>query len=145
MDELEPFIGEWRMEAISPHFPSTGQEDARMVFEWMPGHRFLVQRWRAPDPAPDGIAVIGFDAARGTLLQHYFDSRGVARVYEMSFADGIWTLSRTKPDFPPLDFSQRYVGRFSEDRRTITGSWEICHDGSTWEHDFELDYARLKQ
>lgn len=22
------------------------------------------------------------------------------------------------------------------------GCWEICHDGTTWEHDFDLTYAR---
>jgi hypothetical protein len=24
----------------------------------------------------------------------------------------------------------------------FVGRWEICHDGSTWEHDFDLTYAR---
>jgi hypothetical protein len=143
MDELEPFVGEWSLAATFPNRPTLEDPDARVIFEWMPGHRFLIQRWRAPDPAPDGIAVIGFDSGRGTLLHHYFDARGVARVYEMTFADGVWTLERTKPDFSPLDFSQRYLGRFSEDQRTISGAWEICHDGSTWEHDFELNYTKV--
>lgn len=143
MDDLEPFIGEWRMAATFPNAPTIEDPGARTTFEWMPGNRFVIQRFRAPDPAPDGIAVIGFDRGRGTLLQHYFDSRGVARVYEMTFADGLWTLSRTKPDFSPLDLSQRYMGRFSEDQGMIRGAWEICHDGSTWEHDFELNYSKL--
>lgn len=143
MDELEPFIGEWAMAATFPNAPTLEDPSARTTFEWMPGRRFLIQRFQAPDPAPDGIAIIGFDAGRDTLLQHYFDSRGVARVYAMTFADGIWTLTRTKPDFSPLDFSQRYTGRFSEDQTAISGSWEISHDGSTWEHDFELNYAKV--
>lgn len=54
-----------------------------------------------------------------------------------------WTLWREEPDFSPLDFRQRYVGAISEDRRSITGAWEIPHDGTTWEHDFELSYTRL--
>lgn len=132
------------MEVISPHFPTAGQQDARMVFEWMPGRRFLIQRFQAPDPAPDGIAIIGCDAARNSLLQHYFDERGVVRLYEMTFANGIWTLTRTKPDFSPLDFAQRYIGTFSDDQRAIRGSWEIARDGSTWEHDFELNYTKVK-
>ena len=65
------------------------------MFEWMPGEQFLIERWDVPVPeAPDGLAVIGFDEGRGTLLQHYFDSRGVARVYEMTLDDGVWTLAR---------------------------------------------------
>ena len=49
------------------------------------GRRFLIQRWEVEHPdAPDGIAIIGLDADHGGLLQHYFHSRGVARVYEMT-------------------------------------------------------------
>jgi hypothetical protein len=109
----------------------------------MPGEQFLVQRWEVPIPeAPDGIAIIGFDAGRDTYLQHYFDSRGVARVYEMSFSDGVWKLWRESPDFSPLDFRQRFEGTFSDDGRTIAGRWEISGDGSSWEHDFDLTYTR---
>jgi hypothetical protein len=31
----------------------------------------------------------------GTLLQNDLDQRGVARVYELSFADRLWRLERT--------------------------------------------------
>lgn len=93
--------------------------------------------------APDGIAIIGPDPEReGSYLQHYFDTRGVARVYRMSVENGVWTLWRDEADFSPLDFSQRYTGTFSDDGRTIAGAWEICHDGTTWEHDFALSYTK---
>jgi hypothetical protein len=94
--------------------------------------------------APDGIAIIGADPEReGSFLQHYFDSRGVARVYKMSLGDGLWKLWRDSPDFSPLDFSQRYTGTFTDEDRTISGSWETCHDGTTWEHDFDLTYTKV--
>ena len=146
-ERLEPLIGEWNMQAVfpssSPIDSSEAQGAARTVFGWLPGRQFLVQRWEVAHPAaPDGIAGIGFDASRGCYLQHYFDSRGVARLYEMSFADRVWKLWRTKPDFSPLDFSQRYTGSFSEDGRTIKRSWESSSDGSNWEHDFELIYTK---
>jgi hypothetical protein len=116
----------------------------RVVFEWLPGGRFLVQRWEVPLPdAPDGIAIIGFDDDRGTYLQHYFDSRGVARVYEMSVDDGVWKLWRNTPDFSPLNFSQRFTATFSDDGNTIDGRWETSNDGSSWEHDFDLTYTRV--
>jgi hypothetical protein len=140
---LEPLIGEWSIEAAFPG-ASPGGPQGTVTFEWMSGERFLIERWQVPHPdAPDGIAIIGFDEGRGTLLQHYFDSRGVARVYEMSFGDGVWKLERSSADFSPLDFSQRYTGTFGDDGTTIGGRWEICHDGSTWEHDFDLTYTRL--
>jgi hypothetical protein len=142
IERLEPFLGTWSVEAIMPQAPPTDLR-GHVTFEWMPSGGFLVQRWEVPFPdAPDGLAVIGFHPDRGIYLQHYFDSRGVARVYEMDFADGVWTLSRSAPDFSPLDFRQRWRATFSQDGNTITGRWEICHDGTTWEHDFDLRYER---
>jgi hypothetical protein len=141
LHRLEPLVGLWSLEAV---FPGQPRSDLRgqLTFEWLPGGGFLVQRWEVPIPeAPDGIAVIGWHAERGTFLQHYFDNRGVARVYEMGFADGVWTLSRSEADFSPLDFRQRWRGTLEGDQ--IIGVWEICHDGNTWEHDFELRYVRL--
>ena len=140
---LEPLVGEWHLTAVFEGMPPA-DAGARASFEWLPGGPFLIQRWEVPVPeAPDGIAIIGADpASEGNYLQHYFDSRGVARIYKMSLADGIWKLWRDEPDFSPLDFSQRYTGNFSDDGQIILGTWEICHDGKTWEHDFDLTYAK---
>jgi hypothetical protein len=144
LEALTPLIGEWRLLAAM----GEGQPadiGARATFEWLEGERFLVERWQVPVPeAPDGIAIIGPDpGGEGGYLQHYFDSRGVARVYRMSLEDGVWRLWRDEPDLSPLDFSQRFTGTFSDDGRTIAGRWEICHDGVTWEHDFDLTYLRV--
>jgi hypothetical protein len=146
VDRLAVLIGEWSMEArfmdISP-----ADTAARAVFEWMPGQRFVIQRWEIPVPeAPDGIAVIGPDPeVDDNYLQHYFDSRGVARVYKMSLSDGIWKLWRDSPDFSPLNFSQRFEGTFSDDAKTISGAWEISHDADAWEHDFDLTYHKVSR
>lgn len=143
MASLTPLVGEWSVQALAPWAPS--DLHGRTVFEWMTGGTFLLQRWEVPvDEAPDGLALIGPDPERsGGYLQHYFDSRGVARVYEMSFDDGVWTLSRTEADFSPLDFAQRFSGTLTDDARTIRARWELAHDGSTWEHDFDLVYTRV--
>ena len=141
---LELLVGEWSVEAIAPWAPPSDLR-GRTVFEWMAGGNFLVQRWEVPiDEAPDGLAVIGSDPENsGGYLQHYFDSRGVARVYAMTFDVGVWTLSRTTADFSPLDFAQRFTGTVSKDGRTVRCRWELAHDGSTWEHDFDLVYTRV--
>jgi hypothetical protein len=140
---LEPLVGDWRMAASFEGMPPADIA-ATVSFEWMPGGRFLIERWEVPVPeAPDGIAIIGPDPEReGNYLQHYFDTRGVARVYKMSLEDGVWKLWRDQPDFSPLDFSQRFTGTLGEDGNTIAGAWEICHDGKTWEHDFDLTYTK---
>ena len=142
LDALEPLVGEWSLVAEFPGLPPMS-DGAWVAFEWLPGRTFLIERWEIPVPeAPDGIAIIGADPrSDGNYLQHYFDSRGVARVYKMSLEGGIWRLWRDAPDFSPLDFSQRYTGTFSDDGTSIAGAWEINH-GEAWEHDFALTYTK---
>jgi hypothetical protein len=142
LDALAPLVGEWSLAATFRGMPPA--EGARVSFEWLPGKRFLVERWEVPVPeAPDGIAIIGADPEHeGQYLQHYFDTRGVARVYKMSFEDGAWRLWRDEPDFSPLSFAQRFTGTLGDGGKTIAGAWEICHDGKTWEHDFDITYSK---
>jgi hypothetical protein len=146
-ERLEPLIGEWSMAIVMPgeetpdDLPDIG---ARVSFEWMGEKAFVLERWTVPIPeAPDGLAVIGWDGSRGTFLQHYFDERGVARVYEMSFDSGVWKLARTKEDFSRFEFSQRFTGNLTDDGKRIEGTWEIAHDQKTWEKDFDLIYTRV--
>lgn len=144
---LEPLVGEWSLAIVPPgesrpdELPDLG---ARNAWEWMGASGLLVQRWSVPvEEAPDGMAVIGWDDERSTYLQHYFDDRGVVRVYELSLADGELRLERTRADFSPLQFSQRYVGTLTEDGRRIDGAWYIAHDHESWEKDFDLIYTRV--
>jgi hypothetical protein len=138
--DLSAFLGEWTIEVPFPDAPK-----GRVTFEWMAGERFLIERWEVDHPeAPDGVAIIGADASGDGYLQHYFDSRGVARVYEMSLANGVWKLWRETEDFSPLDFKQRFSGTFEEDGSVLAGRWDICHDGSTWEKDFEITYRKVE-
>jgi hypothetical protein len=133
---LHAFVGDWELEAEFPSVPQPGIP-GRVAFEWMPGERFLIQRWEVDHPdAPDGLAII--ETTEDGFRQHYFDTRGVARVYEMSFADGVWRLWRDGEDF-----SQRFTGTLSADGQTIAGAWEIAHDGSTWEHDFDITFTKV--
>ena len=131
---LDPFIGAWDIEA----FGGVGHA----TFAYTLDDQFLVQRSEAPDPAPDGLAIVAFDAETGAGTQHYFDARGVVRIYAMTLCDGVWTLLRDKPDFTPLSFSQRFTGTFSADGDRIDARWEKSDDGASWELDFELTYRR---
>jgi ketosteroid isomerase-like protein len=129
---LEPLIGRWRIGA--PGADPAGDVE----FEWLGDKAFVVQRWRSDPPEfPDGIAIIAPDDTGDGFVQHYFDTRGVARTYGMSLSDGEWRLWRDGDDF-----GQRFTGRFSADGTTIDGAWEIAHDRTTFEHDFDLAYTR---
>jgi hypothetical protein len=141
LDALVPFVGEWRMTSGPVSDPADAPR-ALTTFEWLRGRRFLVQRWEVDHPeAPDGIAIIGVGDAKAAYRQHYFDSRGVARVYDMTFAGRVWTLQRHAA---APDFSQRFTGTFSADAGTITGRWQRSGDGIGWAHDFELTYTRVR-
>ena len=139
LERLDVLVGEWTMEAGPPGGPRWPGE-ARVSFEWLEGRTFLIERWTIDfPPAPDGIAIIGLGDQPETFRQHYFDSRGVHRVYEMTLADGVWTLSRDAPD----PFPQRYTGTISDDGTTIAGRWEKLEEGADWDVDFELTYRRV--
>jgi hypothetical protein len=146
---LDAFVGKWVVEVRFPDgHPARsdatgGGPQARSWFEWALGGQFLLQRTEVPIPeAPDSLSVVSADPATGTYTQHYYDARGVVRLYAMTFADGVWTLTRETADFSPLDFRQRFIGTFSEDGNTISGAWETGRDGGGWEHDFALIYRR---
>ena len=125
-ERLEPLLGEWSMAIVMPGEPipaALPDVGARVTFEWLGDKAFVLERWTVPVPeAPDGLAVIGWDGGRRTFLQHYFDERGVARVYEMTLDGGVWRVERTKPDFSPFEFSQRFTGSFSADGSRIDGT-----------------------
>jgi hypothetical protein len=141
MEGLQTLIGEWRMEVALPGAAPIGGASA--TFESILGGRYVAQRTQVSDPnAPEGLMIIGLDPTTGDYTQHYFDSRGVTRIYAMTFDGREWTLIRETADFSPLDFSQRFVGLISEDRRTIEGRWEQRAGDSDWQLDFALTYRR---
>jgi hypothetical protein len=108
-----------------------------------PGRTVPAAAHRSSGPgAPGSLAIISVDPETGAYTQHYYDSRGVVRVYAMTFAGGSWTLTRESADFSALDFQQRFTGTFSQDENTISGAWEKRVGGAGWEHDFGLIYRR---
>jgi len=141
---LDVLVGEWTIRPTAPAewgVPDPDSREGTVRIEWALGGAYLLVSSQAPDPIPDSIAVIAPDG--DGYLQHYYDSRGVTRLYRMTLADGVWTLVRTEADFSPLDFGQRFVGEIGPDGSTVDGRWEQSHDGGrTWELDFVITYRR---
>ena len=128
-------IGRWATEGAHPLLPGAGIH-GHATFEWLPGKQFLVQRSHYDHPdIPDALAVIGVTGKQ--LSMHYFDRRGVYRVYTVSLEPGQWRFWRDE-----AGFGQRFTGVFSDDGDTITGQGEMCRDGATWEPDLALTYHR---
>jgi hypothetical protein len=100
---LDRLVGTWVTEASHPALPGVVVH-GEAVLEWLEGEQFLVVRARTDHPEfPDSISVIGvMDTDRvgeeanddSPLSMHYFDSRGVFRVYQVHVDDGAWRLWR---------------------------------------------------
>ena len=139
LKQLEPLVGAWTLEAKPPDGPPW-PGGARATIEWHDSGAHLVQRSTVDMPeAPDGVSIMGCDAANGTYFQLYSDERGVCRIYEMSIGDGRWRLWREGEPF-----AQRFTATISDDGDTIVGRWEKAPDGHTWETDFDLTYRKAR-
>jgi hypothetical protein len=139
LKRMEVLVGEWTLEATPPSGePWPGE--ARATIEWHDSRAHLIERSTVDMPeAPDGISIMGCDAANGTYYQLYSDERGVCRVYEMSIGDGEWKLWREGEPF-----AQRFTAKISDDGDTIEGRWELAEDGTNLKTDFDLVYRRVK-
>jgi hypothetical protein len=134
---LDPLVGEWTSRATHPMFPST-VISGQMTYEWLEGERFLVQRSSADHPDfPDSISVIGF--ADDELTAHYFDSRGVFRIYRVAMEGDTLRMWRDAPGF-----SQRPEARLSNDGTTLAGAWQLSRDDETWDDDLAITFVRAK-
>ena len=67
---------------------------------------------------------------------HYFDERGVTRVYHVSMDGGAWRMWRDHPGF-----SQRLSGVFEDSGRTLRVSTEL-NQGEGWKPDLQMTYRR---
>jgi hypothetical protein len=137
LQQFDILIGEWTMVGTHPALPSAvhGQSS----FEWLKEGALLIWHfnWEHGQGIPSAFSVIGHDDAGDACSMLYTDERGVARIYQMSLADGVWKMWRASPGF-----SQRMRGTFSEDGKTITWHGELSRDGSTWEPDLSVVYTR---
>lgn len=135
---LEPLVGHWNIEIVWPTDPPM-RITGRASIEWLPGNFFLIYRSEIDHPDfPKTESIIGCDDRMETYSMLYSDSRGIARLYNMSLTESEWKLWRDD-----LQFLQRFVGTLSTDHRTLTGSWENSTDGISWQHDFELTYRKI--
>jgi hypothetical protein len=105
-------------------------------FAWLEGEKFLIVRSRSDHPDfPDSISVIG---ETESLRMHYFDSRGVYRVYEVRIGEESLEFSRDEPGF-----SQRFTGIFQEAGAVIDGLWKLSRVSGKWEDDLRITYRRV--
>ncbi|MGH2499547.1 MAG: hypothetical protein ACRDF0_05585 [Candidatus Limnocylindria bacterium] len=139
LDQLDALVGEWDTQMTHPLIE--GVVHGTSVFEWLLGRRFLIHRSDVPPgKIPSAISIIGGGDTPGTWPMHYFDSRGVMRIYQVAFEGGAWRWWRDHPGF-----SQRFTGAFEDGGRTMRGHGELQEDGQSWKPDLQVTYRRREQ
>ena len=129
-------VGTWATEATHPALPGT-LVNGQATFEWLEDQRFLLQRSHYDHPEiPDAIAISGI--IDGKQSMHYFDPRGVHRVFAVDITAHTWRFWNDAPGF-----SQRFTGTLSDDGNAIDGQGELSRDGATWERDLAITYRRV--
>lgn len=147
---LMPLVGEWDTEATHPLVPGTIVR-GRWVFEWMAGQKFMIVRAESDHPDfPDSVSIIGntgidrvgkggLEGDGEGLQMHYFDTRGVYRVYEVRMSDEAWEWSMDAPGW-----SQRFTCTFEDEGNTMAGMSQLSRDDAAWEDDLQITYRRTR-
>ena len=136
-------VGRWTTEATHPAMPGTIITGSSQ-FEWLDGKQFLIYRSHYDHPDfPDAISIIGDTDG---LQMHYFDTRGVHRLFTLTVTEEGWAIalgrqagarSYASGDAP---FSQRMTYTFQDADETMLGKGELSRDDVNWEDDLEIAY-----
>ena len=140
---LAPLVGTWRLILWGGSFLPDPQErvDAGVArFEWVEGGAVLAMHHdRDESGSPAARMIFGRDQDEEDYSVLYSDTRGVSRIYRMSFTTQEWRMWRDNPSF-----AQRFEASYSKDGSRMTGHWEKSIDRGAWEHDFNLEYSRVR-
>jgi hypothetical protein len=146
MNDFEPLIGEWHGEGSIPIEPPMNISVLATIERL--GAFIVFRSVGEPTEVPDNISIIGGAPDGEPQPMHYFDARGVERLYLTAIEGSTWTIWRAPdedwngPHGP--GFNQRFIGEISADGRTIVARWErgMGDAGHRWELDFPITYVR---
>ena len=138
-------VGTWATEATHPALPGAFIRGSSEV-GWLDGERFLIYRSTYDHPdIPNATSILGDTDG---LHMHYFDSRGVHRIYGVTVTDDGWEMGMSR-DASAVSFaaghapfSQRMTFTFEDGDRTISGRGELSHDDVNWEEDLQITFRR---
>jgi hypothetical protein len=146
MKEFEPLIGEWHGEgeiALEPPLKVSVEAKLSRL-----GKLIVFSTVSKPAEVPDSVSIIGGAPDGEPQPMHYFDSRGVKRLFMMALEGSTLKIWRAPgedwngPNGP--GFNQRFIGEISADGKMIEGRWErgTGKTGDKWEIDFPISYVR---
>ena len=132
MSAVDRLLGAW--EFTMHHAAMSGPITGRQQYERVLDGAFVLLHWTYDHPDfPDAMALLSDDR------YHYFDVRGITRVFDLKVDDAGWSMVRLDDDF-----SQRSTARF-RGPDAMDGAGEISSDaGVTWQPDFTITYQRVR-
>jgi hypothetical protein len=138
---VKPFtalIGKWSSESTHRLLPGTLLL-GRVDMQWLSGERYVI--WRADNDdsrIPDSLSVVGVMEGDENLSMQYFDSRGVNRVYSVSFDGKTLTTERKAPGF-----NQRLHGVLDSDGSVLKAVSQLDENGKGYVDDLSFIFRRL--
>jgi hypothetical protein len=148
LKDLGRLVGTWRTTATHPARPGVVVHGTVEV-TWLDGERFLIQRASTDNPEfPGSISIVGYSdadrvdgsgnvAPEGRMQLHYFDTRGVFRLYDAAIDATAFRFWRESPGF-----SQRFTGTFLDGGRTLDGLAQLRRDDLYWRDDLKITWRR---
>lgn len=132
MSALDRLLGTWQfsMQHSAMAEPIAG----RQRYERVLNGAFLLLHWSYDHPDfPDALALLS------ESQYHYFDVRGIIRIFDFNVDDTGWSMVRLDEEF-----SQRVGTRFDGPDVMISAG-ELSRDtGASWQHDFTMISRRAK-
>jgi hypothetical protein len=128
---LDRLLGTWSF--TMRHSATTQPVSGQQRYERVLDGAFVILHWTYDHPDfPDAIALLDERTC------HYFDVRGITRVFDVTVDDTRWALSRAGEDFWQRS-ETRFVGT-----EAMAGVGENSYDGgATWQHDYSIQYVRV--
>ena len=112
MKEFQPLIGEWHGEGEVPMEPPM-KISVETKIERL-GEFIVISSVGEPAEMPDSVSIVGGAPSGEPQPMHYFDARGVKRLFMMALEGSTWKIWRAPgedwkgPHGP--GFNQRFIG-----------------------------------
>ena len=127
---LDRLLGSWRL--TMHHSQMSEPVHGRLKYERVLDGAFVALDWVYEHPDfPDASAMLD------DTHFHYFDVRGVIRVFDFEIDETGWRMT-----WIASGFSQRSTAQFVGDDSIAVEGERSTDEGAIWEHDFRMDLQR---
>ncbi len=134
---LEPWIGNWAIEAQGKDSPSEPEYKYTWTLQcrWILGGFFaeVNHRWKSQSGETTALEILGYDPIKKQYVTHGFSSSGRTWTATATFKDGIFVITATPASAEGKPgMKARNTFTFSPDRMSFSLKGEEEKDGTWW-------------